>query len=101
MSGSAYLALFGKIVALATPVTQPIGFLDSYVTSYSILNAVVNGPPPKLPDDGRYSQELIEFAGAWYVQVLVLLWCLLVSFPGAHVLGMRPRIFMPHCAACY
>ena len=70
--------------------TFPYG---KWTTIFEQLNAVVNGPPPKLPDDGRYSQELIEFAGAWYV---VLLWGLLVSFPGVHVLGMRLRIFMPH-----
>ena len=29
---------------------------------------MVNGPPPKLPDDGRYTKELQEFAGAWYVE---------------------------------
>ena len=73
--------------------TFPYG---KWTTIFEQLNAVVNGPPPKLPDDGRYSQELIEFAGAWYVQNLVLLWGLLVSFPGPYVLGMRLRIFMPH-----
>ena len=45
--------------------TFPYG---KWTTIFEQLNAVVNGPPPKLPDDGRYSQELIEFAGAWYVQ---------------------------------
>lgn len=29
------------------------------------LNAVVNGPPPQLPDDGRFSKELQDFATAW------------------------------------
>ena len=36
-------------------------------TIFEQLNAVVNGPPPKLPDDGRYSKEFQEFAGAWWV----------------------------------
>ena len=34
-------------------------------TIFEQLNAVVNGPPPELPDDGRYSSDLIEFAAAW------------------------------------
>jgi len=30
------------------------------------LNAVVNGEPPRLPQD-RYSQELQDFVARWYV----------------------------------
>jgi len=41
--------------------TFPYG---KWSTIFEQLNAVVNGPPPKLPDDGRHSQELREFAGA-------------------------------------
>lgn len=33
-------------------------------TIFEQLNAVVNGPPPKLPVDGRYSKEIQEFASA-------------------------------------
>ena len=36
-----------------------------WTTIFEQLNAVVNGPPPKLPNDGRYSKEIQDFAGAW------------------------------------
>ena len=38
---------------------------DKWSTIFEQLNAVVNGPPPKLPDDGRFSERLQEFATAW------------------------------------
>ena len=41
-----------------------------WTTIFEQLNAVVNGPPPKLPDDGRYSRELQDFAAAWWVGVV-------------------------------
>jgi hypothetical protein len=34
----------------------------------------VNGPPPKLPDDGRYSKEFQEFAGSWWVTQTIILY---------------------------
>ena len=36
-----------------------------WTTIFEQLNAVVNGPPPRLPDDGRFSLELQEFSAAW------------------------------------
>ena len=42
--------------------TFPYG---KWATIFELLNAVVNGPPPKLPDNGRYSNELQEFSTAW------------------------------------
>ena len=42
-------------------------------TIFEQLNAVVNGPPPKLPVDGRYSKEIQEFASAWWVIQIVKL----------------------------
>ena len=44
--------------------TFPYG---KWITIFEQLNAVVNGPPPELPDDGRYSKGLQEFAAAWLV----------------------------------
>lgn len=41
--------------------TFPYG---KWTTIFEQLNAVVNGPPPQLPDNGRYSKELREFAAA-------------------------------------
>jgi len=38
---------------------------DKWATVFEQLNAVVNGPPPKLPDNDRYSNELQEFSTAW------------------------------------
>ncbi len=42
--------------------TFPYG---KWSTIFEQLNAVVNGPAPKLPNDGRFSQELQEFSAAW------------------------------------
>ena len=41
-----------------------------WATIFEQLNAVVNGPPPKLPEDGRFSKMMQEFANAWYVEVI-------------------------------
>ena len=42
--------------------TFPYG---KWTTIFEQLNAVVNGPAPKLPESDRYSSELREFAAAW------------------------------------
>ena len=42
--------------------TFPYG---KWTTIFEQLNAVVNGPAPRLPCDGRFSDELREFAAAW------------------------------------
>ena len=36
-----------------------------WTTIFDQLNAVVNGEPPRLPEDGRFSKELHDFAAAW------------------------------------
>lgn len=45
--------------------TFPYG---KWTTIFEQLNAVVNGPPPELPDDGRFSSELREFAAACLIK---------------------------------
>ncbi|XP_064406210.1 dual specificity mitogen-activated protein kinase kinase 6-like [Halichondria panicea] len=37
---------------------------SKWATIFEQLNAVVNGPPPKLPSDGQYSADLLEFSAA-------------------------------------
>jgi hypothetical protein len=40
----------------------PYGSLANF---FQQLQSVVEGPPPKLPEDGRFSKMMQEFASAW------------------------------------